>query len=140
MKWKYNNFYITDSKENMDIDFIINSLHTTYWAEGRPGELIIKAIENSVLLSLFDDETQIGFARIVSDGAVFAWICDVFITEKYRGKGLGKFLMQCVMDHPAVKVRTNVLGTRNAHGLYEKYGFEKKELMLKRNEYDNSLI
>ncbi|HBD95715.1 MAG: hypothetical protein A2355_09240 [Spirochaetes bacterium RIFOXYB1_FULL_32_8] len=135
MKWINNNYYITDSQENIDIDFIITSLHKTYWANERPKELIIKSIENSILLSLFEDNIQIGFARIVGDGATFAWLCDVFVSENYRGKCLGKFLMKCAMEHPSTNVRTNLLGTKDAHGLYEKYGFTKNETMIKRNEY-----
>jgi GNAT superfamily N-acetyltransferase len=134
MKWDYNQYFITDSKDEIDINFIIDSLHKTYWADHRPKEVIIKSIENSILLSLFIDIKQIGFARIVSDNATFAWICDVYIADEYRGKGLGKFLMRCVTEHPSTNVRTNILGTKDAHGLYEKFGFFRNELMLKRNE------
>ena len=91
-------------------------------------ELIIKSIENSILLSLFEDNIQIGFARIVGDGATFAWLCDVFVSENYRGKCLGKFLMKCAMEHPSTNVRTNLLGTKDAHGLYEKYGLSAKKI------------
>ena len=134
MNWKKDNINITDSKENIDIDFIVDSLHQTYWAENRPRDVIIKSMENSVLLSAFEGGKQVGFARIVGDGATFSWLCDVYVDPKYRGKGIGKFLMQCVNDHPATKVRTNILATKDAHGLYEQYGYERTEMMRKRNE------
>jgi GNAT superfamily N-acetyltransferase len=134
MEWTNGNYHITDSKKNIDMDFIIDSLHKTYWAENRPKELIVISIENSSFMSLFDNQTQIGFARIVGDNATYAYICDVYISEKYRGKGLGKFLMQCVMDHPSTKVKNKSLGTKDAHGFYEKFGFVKSECMSNKNE------
>ncbi|OHD13727.1 MAG: hypothetical protein A2086_12190 [Spirochaetes bacterium GWD1_27_9] len=137
MEWKKDNYIITDSKDNIDIEFIVNSLNQTYWAEGRPKQLIQNAINNSILLSLFCDNKQIGFTRIVSDFSCFAWICDVFVDKKYRGNGLGKFLMECATSHSSTKVRTILLGTKDAHGLYEKYGFVKAEMMMKKIEYEN---
>lgn len=140
MRWEQMGFTITDSKENIDLDFIIESLQSTYWGEGRPSELIVKSIENSVLLSVFEKGKQIGFARIVSDYSIFAWLCDVYISRDYRGRGLGKFLMACVTDHPATNVRMNLLATKDAHGLYEQYGFERREMMFKKADYQGLLI
>jgi GNAT superfamily N-acetyltransferase len=137
MKWEQGQFYITDSKESINRTFIIKSLQSTYWGEGRPSQLIEKSIENSVFLSVFDREKQIGFARIVSDFACFAWLCDVYINPEYRGKGLGKFLMSCISDHPASKVRMNLLATKDAHGLYEQYGYERREMMFRKTEYED---
>ncbi len=134
MKWDNGGYFVTDDKEVIDITFVIDSLHKTYWADSRPAETIRKSIESSVLLSLFDDKKQIGFARIVSDYATFAWICDVYVDAGYRGKGLGKFLMRCVTEHPSTDVKNTILGTKDAHGLYEKFGFIRKELMIKKKE------
>ena len=136
MIWEKENYYISDSKDNIDMAYIISSLQNTYWAEGRPAELIRRSIENSVLLSVFDQKKQIGFARIVSDFSCFAWLCDVYIDSEYRGKGLGKFLMSCVTAHPSTQVRMKLLATKDAHGLYEQYGFERKEMMFQKSDYD----
>ncbi|MDA3812026.1 MAG: GNAT family N-acetyltransferase [Spirochaetaceae bacterium] len=135
MKWEKNNFYITDSKENINMDYIISSIQNTYWGEGRPSEIIKKTIANSQLLSAFDQEKQIGFARIVSDFASFSWLCDVFIDTHYRGKGLGKFLMSCISEHPSTQVRMNILATKDAHGFYEQFGYERREMMFKKSDY-----
>ncbi len=134
MKWDNDGYHVTDAKDEIDIDFVIDSLHKTYWAETRPVEVIRKSLDGSIVLSLFEAKKQIGFARIVSDYATFAWICDVYVDPGYRGKGLGKFLMRCVTEHPAADVKTNILGTKDAHGLYEKFGFTRKELMIKKKE------
>lgn len=135
MKWEQNSYYITDSKENIDRDFIISSLQSTYWAKGRPSDLIAKSFDNSVVLSVFENAKQIGFARIVSDFACFSWLCDVFLSPEYRGKGLGKFLMACISEHPASRVRMNILATKDAYGLYEQYGYKRREMMFKKTDY-----
>ena len=139
MNWEHNQYHITDSKDELNMKFFIKSLQSTYWGEGRPSQLIKKSIENSVVLSLFDKDKQIGFARIVSDFACFSWLCDVYISPEYRRKGLGKFLMSCVAEHPASKVRMKILATKDAHGLYELYGYERKEMMFKKTEYEELL-
>ena len=135
MEWKKDNFYITDDKSLADIDFIHQSLKTTYWAEGRPREVVEKSIDNSVLLSLFHLEEQIGFTRIVSDYATFAWVCDVYVHPDYRGKGLGMWLSECTVNHPAMDVSLQILATRDAHGLYEKFGFMVRECMYRRKPF-----
>ena len=137
MKWQKNGFIITDSKDEIDLKFITESLQQTYWAEGRPDELIKKSMDNSVVLSIFKDSQQIGFARIVSDFSCFAWLCDVYINPDFRGNGLGKFLMSCISEHPATNVRMNILATKDAHCLYEQYGYERKEMMFKKTDYES---
>ncbi len=132
MKWKKGEYITTDDKSNVDIDYVHRTLNTTYWARGRPKETVKKSIENSIFLSVFKDNRQVGYSRVVSDNATFAWICDVYIDPKHRGNGLGKWLMRCTLKHPSVKVRINLLATKDAHGLYEKYGFERKECMARR--------
>ncbi len=135
MEWKEDNFYITDDKSLADIDFIHQSLNTTYWAESRPREVVEKSIDNSVLLSLFHLDEQIGFTRIVSDYATFAWVCDVYVHPDYRGKGLGMWLSECTVKHPAMDVSLQILATRDAHGLYEKFGFMVRECMYRRKPF-----
>ncbi len=132
MQWEKGDYVITDDQSQADIDFVHSSLNTTYWAENRSRKVVEKSLENSVLLSLYLGERQIGFTRIVSDFATFAWVCDVFIHPDQRGKGLGKWLMECVVAHPAMDVSQQVLATRDAHGLYEKFGFQVREMMFRR--------
>jgi GNAT superfamily N-acetyltransferase len=125
-------YTITDDKHRVDIDFIVDALDTTYWAKGRKREIIEQSIRNSELLSVFNTGKQIGFARIVSDYATFAWICDVYLVPDERGKGLGRWLMACIQEHPSTQVGLQLLATRDAHWLYEKFGFQRRECMYKR--------
>lgn len=132
MEWKKGDYLISDDQALIDFDFVIRSLKTTYWAEDRTVDTIWGSIANSVFLSLLHKGKPIGFARIVGDGHSFAWIADVFIDPTWRGKGLGLWLMDCTMQHPAAQVLTVVLATRDAHGLYEKFGFQRREFMFVR--------
>jgi len=136
----FGEYSLTDNKKDMDRSFIIASLKSTYWAEDRPEALIEKSFENSEVLSLFHKDKQIGFARIVSDYACFAWLCDVYISPEQRRKGLGKFLMSCVKEHPSTQVRLTTLATKDAHGLYEQYGFERREMMFQKKEYGEIIM
>ena len=129
MEWHKDNFLITDDKARADIDFIHAALNTTYRAAGRPRKMIELAVQNSVVLSLFKGAKQIGLTRVVTDFITFAWICDVYVEPAYRCKGLGKWLMECTMAHPACNTRLQLLVTRDAHGLYEQHGFETRECM-----------
>ena len=95
-----------------------------YWAKGRPRERTERALANSLVFGLYDGGKQIGLARVVSDYAIFAYLCDVIIHEDYRAHGLGKWLMQTVMSHPDLQgLRRWILATRDAHGLYKQYGW-----------------
>jgi GNAT superfamily N-acetyltransferase len=132
MEWKRDALVISDDPDRLDLDFIIASLQQTYWANGRPSETIRQSIRNAVCLGVYTGDRQIGFARVVTDGCTFSWICDVLIDPEYRGKGIGTWLMQCTIDHPKVRRTVQYLATRDAHGLYEKFGFKKRELMFRR--------
>jgi GNAT superfamily N-acetyltransferase/uncharacterized damage-inducible protein DinB len=102
-------------------DFLSNR---SYWATGRPLDVFRRALDNSLCFGLYERRRQVGLARVVTDRATFAWLCDVFVLEEYRGRGLAKWLMECVMGHPDLQgVRRVLLGTRDAHGLYQRYGF-----------------
>ena len=110
------------------MDTICDFLKRAYWANCRPRDYTERAYRNSLVFGVYDDERQIGIARVVSDYAIFAYLCDVFIHEDYRANGLGKWLMQTVMNHPDLKdVRRWVLVTDDAHGLYKQYGFTSLE-------------
>lgn len=128
-------YVLTDDKNRIDTEFVVNSLHKTYWAEKREREVILKSIDNSIFISLFEGERQIGFARIVTDYSTFAWIADVYIDPEERGNGMGKFLVENTVNHEAIKnLRLRLLKTKDAHRLYEKYGFKMDECMTIRNE------
>jgi GNAT superfamily N-acetyltransferase len=102
-------------------DFLSNR---SYWATGRTMEAMRRSLEHSVCFGLYEGPQQIGFARVVTDRATFAWLCDVFVLEGYRGRGLSKWLLECVMAHPALQgLRRFLLATRDAHSLYERFGF-----------------
>ncbi len=139
MRWTKDKYLITDDKSGADTQYIHRTLNTTYWATQRTYETVVKSLERSDLLSLFDGDTMIGYARVVGDGITFAWLCDVFIAPDYRGKGLGKWLMECVLEHPSMKdCRINLLATKDAQGLYARYGFEPKECMTRTNLREGS--
>jgi N-acetylglutamate synthase-like GNAT family acetyltransferase len=122
------NFTISTDPSRLDIDAIVDMLTRAYWAIGRPRERTERAIKNSLVFGVYDGEKQIGVARVVSDYSIFAYLCDVFIHEDYRAHGLGKWLIQTIMEHPDLKeMRRWVLVTSDAHGLYEQYGFSSIE-------------
>jgi GNAT superfamily N-acetyltransferase len=103
-------------------DFLANR---SYWALGRPLEVARRSLEYSLCFGLYERGKQVGFARVVTDRATFAWPCDVFVLEAYRGRGLSKWLIESVMSHPDLQgLRRVLLGTREAHGLYERFGFK----------------
>ena len=129
MEWRWNGYWLTDDRSQMDFDTVFALLAATYWASDRSREVQQTAFANSVCFSLFHGKTQIGFARAVTDHATFAWIADVIIAPAHRGIGLGKWMMNCLLDHPALKTRSQWLATRDAHGLYEPLGFARFEGM-----------
>jgi len=130
------NFFITDQTDKIDRDFVLKSLNQTYWAEKRTKQINDVAIDNSICLSLFDGEKQIGFCRIVTDYATFAWIADVFIDPQYRGLGLGKWLVENAVNHEKIRdVGLKLLKTKDAHGLYKQYGFYDDVCMALRKEF-----
>jgi GNAT superfamily N-acetyltransferase len=96
----------------------------SYWAPGIPREIIERSIKNSLCFGLYHESRQIGFARMVTDRATFAWLGDVFVLDAYRGEGLGKWMIESLLKHPDLQgLRRILLGTRDAHGLYTQYGF-----------------
>src|SRR5215831_14902244 len=119
------NYLVSNDKSKLDLDVIHGFLTESYWSPGVPLRIVKKAIENSLCFGVYDGEAQVGFARVVSDYATFAYLADVFILESHRGRGLSKWMMECIMTHPDLQgLRRWMLGTRDAHGLYSQYGFE----------------
>lgn len=120
---KRGTFRISTNKDELDIPFIQNWLiNESYWAANRSPELISRSIEHSLCVGLYSLDEQIGFARIVTDYSTFAWLCDVFVTEQYQSKGLGKWMIATIANHPTIQsLKLFLLGTRDAHELYRKY-------------------
>jgi len=117
-------FLISTDKVRLDLGAIHSFLTTSYWAKGIPMEVVRRAIQNSLCFGLYEADTQIGFARVISDYATYAYLCDVYILEPYRRRGLAKWLMQCILAHPDLQeLRRFSLATKDAHGLYRKVGF-----------------
>lgn len=122
---KRDDFNITTDFDKIDIDSVHMLLSKTYWANTRPKDVLVKSLENSLCFSLFHNEKQIGLVRVITDGATFAYLCDVVVNEAYRGDGLGKWLIECVFNHPDLQnLRRWCLITKDAHEFYRKFGFE----------------
>jgi GNAT superfamily N-acetyltransferase len=118
-------FTISTDPARLDVDAIADMLSRAYWAKGRTREIIARYLQHSLTFGIYDSPRQIGLARIVSDYTTFAWLCDVFIHEDYRGQGLGKWLMETIHSHPDLQgLRRWLLATRDAHGLYAQYGWK----------------
>jgi GNAT superfamily N-acetyltransferase len=117
-------FTINTDKTKMDIPVIHRYITRSYWAEGIPFETVAKAVEGSLCFGVFHGDKQVGIARVITDAATFAYLCDVFIDESYRGRGLAKWLMETILQHESLQgLRRIALTTKDAHGLYSQYGF-----------------
>lgn len=124
MEYKRDDFLVSDDPAKLSIDAICNFLSRAYWADKRPRDVIEKSIHFSMNFGVYDGNRQIGFARVVTDHATFAYLCDVFIHEEYRRHSLGKWVMECILAHPDLQgIRRWCLVTRDAHGLYSQFGF-----------------
>ena len=118
-------FLISTDPARLDLDAIADMLTRAYWASSRSRERTERALQNSLVFGVYDGEKQIGLARVVTDYAIFAYLCDVFILEDYRANGLGKWLMETIFSHPDLQgLRRWTLATRDAHELYRRYGFD----------------
>ena len=121
-------FTISTDPNRLDLDAICDFLKHAYWANTRPRERTERALQNSLVFGVYAEDKQIGLARVVSDYSIFAYLCDVFIHEDYRAQGLGKWLIQTIMEHPDLKeMRRWVLVTNDAHELYRQFGFTSIE-------------
>ncbi|CAN5469349.1 MAG: GNAT family N-acetyltransferase [Pyrinomonadaceae bacterium] len=118
-------YTISNDKGRLQLELIQKFLsEDSYWAQDRTVDQTRRAIENSLCFGLYHQETQIGFARVITDFATFAYLGDVFVLEEFRGQGLSKWLMETIISHPDLQdLRRWILATRDAHKLYEKYGF-----------------
>ena len=120
-------FQISTDKKLLDRELIYNYLDKeSYWAQGIPRERVEISIENSLCFGIFHGQEQAGFARVITDKATFAYLCDVFVLTKYRHLGLSKWLIQTIVQHPELQgLRRWSLATADAHGLYKQFGFTK---------------
>ncbi len=125
-EWRRDGYTISDDPSRLDFDAIHGFLsRESYWARGRGRERVERSVANSLPFGLYRaDGRQVGFARAVTDRATFAWLADVFVVPEERGKGLSKWLVECALAHPELQnLRRWLLATRDAQGLYRRYGF-----------------
>lgn len=117
-------YSISTAPDKLDVGFVHDFLaNSSYWAQGRSLPVVQKALENSLCFGVYRGAEQVGLARVVTDHATFAWVCDFFIAEAHRGHGLGKWLIERVVTHPDLRaLRQILLVTRDAHELYRRYG------------------
>ena len=131
-------YWVTTDNEKLDFDSIHQWITNSYWANGRTKEAMKKVMDNSLNFGLFHNDKQVGFARVITDYHTFSYLCDVIIDEDYRGRGLGKLLMKEVLEYPPLlTMKRWLLFTKDAHGLYEHFGFAKDDMpertMVKKN-------
>jgi GNAT superfamily N-acetyltransferase len=127
-------YIVSTAPDRIDLGVVCALLAASYWAPHRSRAVVEASLAHSLCFGLYEKEggRQVGFARVVTDGATFSWLCDVLIADAERGKGLGTFLVSAVSSHPVMQGTTALLLTRDAHGLYEKFGFARAECMLRR--------
>ena len=127
MKIEFNNgeYRVTADPNQIDVQWVHAFLAESYWAKNVPLEVVKISIKNSLAFGLFKGDEPAGFGRAVTDRATFAYLADIFVDEAHRGRGLGKWLIQCIFDHPDLyNLRRWMLITEDAHGLYENFGFK----------------
>ncbi|HLJ87514.1 MAG TPA: GNAT family N-acetyltransferase [Candidatus Angelobacter sp.] len=122
--WTQDDFEISTDPARIDLAVVHGYLTNSYWAKGIPVEVVERSIHNSLCFGIYSNQGQVGFARVITDKATFAYLADVFVLESHRGKGLSKWLMLCIKGHPELQgLRRWSLVTRDAHGLYRQFGF-----------------
>ena len=128
MDWTRGGFTISTDDERLDRAAIRDFLGGSYWAKGIPADIVDRSIDGSLNFGLYEGAGQVGFARIITDRATFAYVCDVYVLESHRGRGLARWLMEVVRGHPDLQgLRRWVLLTRDAHPLYRQVGFQDVE-------------
>jgi GNAT superfamily N-acetyltransferase len=140
MERRQGGFLVSDDPSLVDLDVVHGYLVRSYWATDIPRDMLARAVEHSLCFGIYEEASgrQVGFARVITDRATYAYLADVFVLEEYRGRGLSKLMVATIMDHPDVQtVRTFTLATRDAHGLYAQFGFTPLEhpdrFMVRRN-------
>jgi GNAT superfamily N-acetyltransferase len=131
-------FLISTDRARIDVNAVHAFLTNCYWAAGIPRETVARSIDGSLSFGMYCGERQVGFARVITDRATYAYLGDVYVLEEFRGQDLAKWLMECIIKHPELQgLRRWSLLTRDAHGLYERFGFralEKPERWMERHD------
>lgn len=129
-------FYVSSDKKLLDHTWVTNSILGAYWGGWRTHEIIAESLRNSICFGVykratqtFTHDRQVGFGRIVTDGATFSWVADILIDPNYQKRGLGKMLMAAIVEHPSVARTVSLLRTRDAAGLYQQFGYEPTDAM-----------
>lgn len=126
ISWRRDDSEVSTDPARLDLDVIHNFLTNCYWARGIPLETVKRSIQHSLCFGVYKSGQQVGFARVITDYATFAYLADVFVVEAHRGQGLSKWLMECIVSHPELQgLRRWALVTRDAEQLYKKFGFEE---------------
>jgi GNAT superfamily N-acetyltransferase len=124
VEWQVGDFTVSTDRTRIDFNGVHAFLASSYWAEGIPRGVLERAIEHSITFGIYHGVRQVGFARVVTDRATYAYLADVFVVAEYRGRGLSKWMLECVLAHPDLqRLRRFALFTRDAQTLYERYGF-----------------
>ncbi|HEV8232864.1 MAG TPA: GNAT family N-acetyltransferase [Thermoanaerobaculia bacterium] len=122
--WRRDGFTISTDRSKLHRRTIHEFLAGSYWAKGIPREIVDRSIDNALCFGLYENRRQVGFARVITDHATFAYLADVFVLESHRGRGLAAWLMETILAHPSLQgLRRWMLVTRDAHPLYRKVGF-----------------
>ncbi|MBI1765551.1 MAG: GNAT family N-acetyltransferase [Acidobacteria bacterium] len=124
-EWRRDAYTISTDPQRVDVELIHQYLSTqTYWATGRPREVVARSLEHSLCFGLYHDAAQVGFGRVITDYATFAWLADVFVLAEHQGQGLGTWLTEVIITHPQLQgFRRWALATKDAQALYGKFGF-----------------
>lgn len=126
MEWSRGPFSISTDAGRLDRAAIHGFLAGSYWARGVPRAVVDRSIEGALCFGVYEGDAQVGFARVITDRATFAYLADVFVLESHRGRGIAAWLMEVIMAHPDLQnLRRWILMTRDAHGLYRKFGFRE---------------
>lgn len=124
-EWKRDKLLVSTDPAKLDASAVHAYLSRAYWCIGIPHDRVERALRHSLCFGLYDEGSQVGLARVITDHATFAYLCDVYVLESHRGRGLGKWLIECVMEHTsALGLRRFNLATRDAHSLYARHGFK----------------
>lgn len=123
MNWTHSEYTLTDEPTQLDLDAIHALLRSTYWAANRSRETIAKSLQHSLNFGLFHAGKQAGFGRVVTDRATVGYFCDLVLAETHRGRGVGKWMLQCILDHPDLRHCRIDLFTKDAQEFYRQFGF-----------------
>jgi predicted GNAT family acetyltransferase len=129
-EWERGSAAVSTDMDRLDLVVVHEFLTKAYWSPGVSAETVRRSIEHSIPFGVYVHNHQVGFARVISDQTTFAYLADVFVVPEARGQGLARFLLECILAHPDLQqVRRWALFTRDAHGLYERVGFESGQML-----------